>query len=402
MRRVLGYLASMLLVLVALAIVDVASVTVIYLKTEHTKGTFDVESVSRNIDYKDGVYSMEPSAEEWLEGHSSFVMIIDENGDVVWEHGKPEEIQEHFDIKDVASFSRWYLSDYPVFTRIRDDGILVLGMPQGSVWKYAVNYNTATVKGMFKYLPYIIAVNAVILIVLPILITRHWINDKERSRTEWIAGVSHDIRTPLSLVLGSVEKGSVAEQQCFRMRDLIGNLNTVNKLDSGTGKWNDEKVAVVPLLREIVCDYINGYGDDFLFDADIDESLEDFTVNADKTLLRRMLDNLITNAVLHNKNGCEIKITLASPQKFIDKGEKGFGALGFWPYKKGAVLTVCDNGCGADADRIKALNAKAKSNYLPEHGLGLRVVKEVARKYKYPIRFSSVPGEFFKCEIRLH
>ncbi len=385
----------MLLILLTLAIADVAAFTVIYLKTGNTKGKYDVENVSRNITCDVGEYTMDASAEEWLDGHSSFAMIIGADGDIVWEHAKPEDVPEHYDLTDVASFSRWYLSDYPVFTRIRDDGILVLGLPKGSVWKYAVDFNTTTVEGLFGILPYIAVVNAVILIVLPILITRHWLNAKERSRTEWIAGVSHDIRTPLSLVLGSVEKGSVAEQQCLRMRDLIGNLNTVNKLDAGTGRWDDKKVAVVPLLREIVCDYINSYGDDYVFEADMDECLEDFSVNADATLLRRMIDNLITNSVLHNGGGCTIKIALSSP-------EKSLGACSMRFRKRGALLIICDNGNGADADRIKALNARVKSNYLPEHGLGLRVVKEVARKYKYPIRFSSVPGKYFKCEITVH
>ena len=395
MKRFFGYLTAMLLILVTLAIVDVAAFAVIYLKTGNTKGKYDVENVSRNITYDAGGYMVDASAEEWLDVHSSFAMIIGEDGDIVWEYAMPEDVPEHYDLKDVASFSHWYLADYPVFTRIRDDGILVLGLPKGSVWKYSVDFNTATVEGLFGIIPYMAVVNAVILIVLPILITRRWLNAKERSRTEWIAGVSHDIRTPLSLVLGSVEKGSVAEQQCLRMRDLIGNLNTVNKLDAGTGKWDDMKVAVVPLLREIVCDYINSYGNHYVFEADIDECLEDFSVNADATLLRRMIDNLITNSVLHNAGGCTIKITLSSPEKQPD-------TRSMWFRKRGAVLTICDNGNGADEDRIKALNAKVKSNYLPEHGLGLRVVKEVARKYKYPIRFSSVPSKYFKCEITVH
>ena len=66
-----------------------------------------------------------------------------------------------------------------------------------------------------------------------------------------------------------------------------------------------------------------------------------------------------------------------------------------------AKLTILDNGEGADEVKIKSLNAEIKSDYLPEHGLGIRVVKQVAKKYKYSVKFSSVPGEYFKSELIL-
>ncbi|MCR5116489.1 MAG: HAMP domain-containing histidine kinase [Lachnospiraceae bacterium] len=387
MKMFFGYLASMMMVLVSLFIVDIAVISIINLKTMGTKGILDVRDVSQSITCVDGTYSLESGMEDLLDKYSSFAMLIADNGEVVWEYAKPVEVPDHYDMKDVVSFARWYLKDYPVYTWASDDGIVVLGLPKKTVWKYPLDFNMTTISGLMRSVPYIIIINAVILILLPILITKHWINLRERSRTAWIAGVSHDIRTPLSLVLASVEKGSVAEKQCFKIRDLIGNLNTENKLDSGTGKWVDEKIALVPLLREIVCDYINSYGDEYTFEANIDESLGDFTVNADLSLIRRMIDNLITNAVLHNDGGCTIQVTL---EPIINRSKTRIS---------GAKLTVSDNGRGADAGKIKALNAGIKNNYLPEHGLGLRVVKEVAKKYRYPVRFSSNQGSFFKCEI---
>ena len=79
MKKFFGYLAAMLLILVTLAIVDVAAFTLIYLKTSNTKGKYDVENVSRNITYDGGGYTLDASTEEWLDGHSFFAMIIGEN-----------------------------------------------------------------------------------------------------------------------------------------------------------------------------------------------------------------------------------------------------------------------------------------------------------------------------------
>ena len=383
MNKISGYILSMLLVLVALVMANILVLGFIVLKPWGTKDALSAENISGGVIYENGTYSINPEVASKLDEHSSFAMILNNEGKVVWSYNCPSELPSSYELKDVASFSRWYLMDYPVYTQIRDEGLLILGLPKNSTWKYRFDFSMTTVTGLVSALPFIILIDIVLLILLPILITRHWLKAREKSRTEWIAGVSHDIRTPLSIVMGSVEKGSAAEKQCFRIRDLIGNLNTENKLDSGTGKWNKESIALAPLLREILCDYINTYEEDYTFNPEIDENLEDFKISADSALIRRMIDNLINNSILHNEKGCEIDVTL----------EKAPGGK--------AKLTILDNGEGADEVKIKSLNAEIKSDYLPEHGLGIRVVKQVAKKYKYSVKFSSVPGEYFKSELIL-
>lgn len=154
----------------------------------------------------------------------------------------------------MAGFTRWYLQDYPVYTWVREDGILVIGFPKNSVWKYVVEFRMETIETVITLLPYIAAANALILILLPVWLTKRRIRIRDRLRTEWIAGVSHDIRTPLSIVMGNAEKGGVIEKQCFRIRDLVNNLNTENKLENGLGKWSKEKIRLAVLVRGMVCD----------------------------------------------------------------------------------------------------------------------------------------------------
>ena len=186
--------------------------------------------------------------------------------------------------------------------------------------------------------------------------------------------------------MSSVEKGSVEEKQCFKIRDLIGNLNTENKLESGTGKWSNEKINLTSLLRDILCDYINTY-EDYSFDLQVDEPLENYSIQADVTLIRRMIENLITNSIVHNEKGCEIKVVLSAGGKDNSKTKP--------------KLVVCDNGHGASEQKIKAFNKRIKNAYLPEHGLGIRVVKQVARKYGFAVRFSAKEHDYFRCEIEL-
>ena len=381
MKRLSGYFLSMTLVLISLIILDVAVMFLVFVRTEKPYHDFAVNKVSELISYSNGEYSVDSSVYDLLDKTGSFAMIIEDSGDVIWDYKKPADLPETYGIKDVALFGRWYLNDYPAYTWVRDEGILVVGHPKGSVWKYFVEFNTSTLDAMLRILPYIVIINILILVILPVMITRRWMVKREKSRTEWIAGVSHDIRTPLSIVMGSVDKGSVEEKQCYKIRDLIGNLNTENKLESGTGKWNEETITLSALLRGTVCDFANTYEEGYAFDLDIDESLEGFTIKADNALIKRMIENLIINSISHNEQGCNIKLSLS------DNG------------KGKAKLVIHDDGMGADAGKIKALNAKIKSEYLPEHGLGIRVVKQVAKRYGYSVRFASVPNTYFQCEI---
>lgn len=69
------------------------------------------------------------SAAYALDGKNQWAMLIDDNGDVIWSYHKPAEIPDHYTMRDVAAFTRWFIDDYPVRTRIRDDGLLVIGAP---------------------------------------------------------------------------------------------------------------------------------------------------------------------------------------------------------------------------------------------------------------------------------
>ena len=45
-------------------------------------------------------------------------------------------VPDRYSLTDVAAFTRWYLSDYPVQVRVREGGLLVAGGPKGSTWKH--------------------------------------------------------------------------------------------------------------------------------------------------------------------------------------------------------------------------------------------------------------------------
>ncbi|MGV2643717.1 sensor histidine kinase, partial [Clostridium perfringens] len=122
-----------------------------------------------------------------------------------------------------------------------------------------------------------------------------------------------------------------------------------------------EELRVGNLVREAIANCINS---NVIKSSSIDILIEDegATILADKDLILRSIINLIINSVKHNKEGCNITVTVPK----VDKD----------PY---AIIIISDNGCGISEEKINKINNentfynKEKKN----HGLGLIIVKSI-------------------------
>jgi two-component sensor histidine kinase len=125
--------------------------------------------------------------------------------------------------------------------------------------------------------------------------------------------------------------------------------------------------------------------DVFNFELDIDESLqkECFLINEDFT--ERAIINLLNNSIKHNPKGCNIQIKLYKNEK------------------NAIVLSVEDNGAGVSRELLKKLNKKSYETERSEgnHGLGLKIVKQVASRHKWKISFHEGEMGGFVCEMIL-
>ena len=87
-------------------------------------------------------------------------------------------------------------------------------------------------------------------------------------------------------------------------------------------------------------------------------------MEGDAALLRRMLDNLIRNSIVHNPQGCHISVMIGAEEERC-------------------TCMVTDNGVGIDAARLEALNREAdvSSTQGGEHGLGLKLVRQIVKAH---------------------
>ena len=209
-----------------------------------TDNGLSVREVSGHVTEQAGTWTADGTALALLREHDAWAMLLDESGTVVWEQGLPEELPRSYTSAQVASFSRWYLQDYPVKVWSREDGaLMVVGFAPDTLVKYYFSMETPSLMMFLVGAIVVFVFNLLLMIFLMLRNTRRvekamspilqgiqalsrgsyrsldeygelaeinaglnqagaYLMQKDNARAEWIRGVSHDIRTPLSMVLG--------------------------------------------------------------------------------------------------------------------------------------------------------------------------------------------------------
>lgn len=352
-----------------------------------------METLSDALIWNGTAYSF---AEEELLEEDRWAMLLNQEGQVVWSLRKPEEVPEQYTVSDVAAFTRWYLSDYPVQSWVREDGLLVVGSPKGSVWKHDIVMDTQVLlqTPIWFLAFFLLALGSVL--GLAWMVVGRWFRQEQQvrdiARSGWINGVSHDIRTPLSVVMGYAaqledapdlnpehqRQASAIRAQSQVIRDLVNDLNLTMRLDCEMQALRKETLQPAVFLRQTAADFLNGgMGSGFQFEIDLPE-MPLPAIEADPFLLRRAVNNLLTNCVRHNAPGCSICL-----------GARAEGReLVLWV--EGGSLT---DTAQADSPQPLAPDGGAA------HGTGLRLVAQIAAAHGGKADFHS--GTPYRCELRL-
>ncbi|MDD2979909.1 MAG: HAMP domain-containing sensor histidine kinase [Hespellia sp.] len=356
-----------------------------------------------------------------LEEQYQFGMLLDENGDIIWSCHLPTELKHTYTLADISSASKWYLDDYPVWMWNCDKGIFVTGYDKNSVWKYTLEFPQSGIKAFTFALPlcnlllialfslffgrrFYCALKPVALgiealslekrISLPengILIDlkqrlnqtsrileqqKNLLTRRDTARTEWISGVSHDIRTPLSMIMGyadsletdssltqeQAEAAAIIKQQSLRIKELIEDLNLTSKLEYQMQPLRLEKCAIAALLRELIADYYNQHLSElYEINLQMKPDAGHISLMADRTLLLRAFRNLINNSIRHNPNGCRITILLSTRPA-------------------GCQILYFDNGAGIPEPVLEAYyKGEGTTDSSSPHIMGLYLIEKIIR-----------------------
>ena len=295
---------------------------------------------------------------EELLGEQRWAMLIGLDGQVSWSLRKPADVPEEYTLTDVASFTRWYLNDYPVQCRVREDGLLVIGAPKGSVWKHDMSMDMDVLLQIPLWFAFLFFLAIGCVLGLAFLFLRKWFRQaqqvRDAARSNWINGISHDIRTPLSMVMGYANQ----------LEEDPNDLNLTMRLDYEMQPLRRARLRPAALVRQAAADLLNGGLEDrYTLNLDIPPEAEKVTLLADEGLLKRALMNLMNNGVRHNPDGCAITVRLALQ-----------GA-------ECALEVDSAGGPGAPETPPTAPPSVLNEDGSAPHGTGLKLVEQIARAH---------------------
>ena len=100
---------------------------------------------------------------------AAFAFLLNDSGNRIWNWQVPEEIPVHFTLGEVASFSRWYLKDYPVRVWNCEEGLLVIGESKGVVSKYMMEMSLSSIRKLPFFLIVMVLANLFMVLILAVL-----------------------------------------------------------------------------------------------------------------------------------------------------------------------------------------------------------------------------------------
>jgi two-component system phosphate regulon sensor histidine kinase PhoR len=231
----------------------------------------------------------------------------------------------------------------------------------------------------------------------------------ERLRSDFIANVSHELKTPITTLMGFIEtlrgpaKGDldaherflgIMQEQAGRMSRLVADLLSLSRIELNEHARPSGGVE----LSEVIGRVANALS---LRAADRNMRIElpggaMGRAIGDAEELTQVFQNLIDNAIKYGRPGTAVTV---SATRIVDPVEIKAHLPGLRRAKAMISITVADHGEGIAREHIPRLTERfyrvdaARSRDLGGTGLGLAIVKHVVNRHRGSLEIESTPGE---------
>lgn len=344
----------------------------------------------------------------YLEDKNIWAIRIDKNGKVIESFNKPEEVKNKFEITDLVRFTRYYLNDYPVFTFVVDDGVLVLAYPKNSLDKFPFNYYSYD---LVKINLLILLISIILFALLVYLFYHHEVkrifkklnplqeaignifdenyekleeegelgeisktindanekfNNLKKSQASWLRGISHDIRTPLTKISWEMEEIKTEENldevknienQVIKISRIIEDLNLTKSLENLSDKHFEYKDPVSVIRKLIVNNLNENSSEEIIFENKINKEIK---IKMDDHLFYRMLENILNNSLEYGDGKICIIYELMNNK---------------------LIISIKNEGNSIEESVIKRLNEENLSD-VQKHGMGLFISRQICNLHK--------------------
>ena len=228
--------------------------------------------------------------------------------------------------------------------------------------------------------------------------------EAERTKNELITNVAHDLRTPLTSIIGYLEllAGNtqipqemqhkyieIAYSKSRRLEKLIEDLFGFTKLNYGKIAMHIGQIDIVKLLEQLLEEAYPNFEEKNL-SYDLQSNVPAKIISADGNLLARLFDNLIGNAIKYGADGKRVLVKIHGEEDTVTVSVTNFGRV-------------------IPADELPLLFNKfyrveqSRSATTGGTGLGLAIAKEIVDMHGGTIRVASdLNGSVFSVKLQVH
>lgn len=231
----------------------------------------------------------------------------------------------------------------------------------------------------------------------------------QQMRADFVANASHELRSPLSAIVGFIEtlRGpakddaaararflEVMAQEAARMTKLVEDLLSLSAIEADEHVAPQGKVELAPLLRR-VAEALHGRAEARGVRMMIEQSGPVPDVAGDPDQLAQVFRNLIENAINYGRADTDVRVTVEPVDRV---GEAT---------RHGVAVTVEDQGEGIAPDHIPRLTERfyrvdpGRSRKLGGTGLGLAIVKHILNRHRGRLSIASDPGRGSRFTVTL-
>lgn len=222
----------------------------------------------------------------------------------------------------------------------------------------------------------------------------------ESVKNEFFANISHEFKTPINIILGTmqllnrkVNQGSIycnddtnllnyinsIKQNSYRLLRLVNNLIDMSRIDTGYYEINLKNYDIVKIVEDItmsVTQYVENKGIDIIFDTNVEESV----IACDPDKIERIMLNILSNAIKYTDEHGKIMVDLNQVAKKV-------------------TVSIKDNGVGISEEKLDFIFERfgqannALTRRCEGSGIGLSLVKSLVNMHDGDIYVKSNIGE---------
>jgi len=220
--------------------------------------------------------------------------------------------------------------------------------------------------------------------------------EESQFKTKFLSRMSHDLCSPMNAIVGFTqllesdpddplnESQALAVEQISKagehLMELVTEILDLSRIESGSQTLNLEPCDVVGVIGDVLLKAQPLADENRIELVDKTESLDDCLVNADRGALKQVLYNLVSNAILYNKQDGKV---------FLEYQKPGQDLLN---------ITVKDTGPGIPKDQYRAIfrpfeRLGVEDSDIKGSGIGLTLVKNLLEQMGGSLNISSTLGE---------